>query len=94
MPRPTKPLPADFHIYGPKEGTLKLRKRYKCLGLTVDRWRAESGIYYAAVKPKRVVRPVQVRKAKKRWQAQEAIEDLDDGFDLARCIGSGVYGDW
>jgi hypothetical protein len=34
------------------------------------------------------------KRIRARWQAQERIEDLDDGFDLGRCARSGGVGSW
>jgi hypothetical protein len=95
MPRPSQPLPDDFHICGRYEGNLKLRKRYSVCGTTIDRWRRESGVVYAMrAMPKKPTRPIMARKAKKRYQSQEQIEDLDDGFDLGTCLRTGAYGEW
>ena len=95
MPRPSQPMPDDFHIYADSEGNLRLRKRYNVGGITIERWRKELGVrYIAPVMPKRV-RPIFARKAKKNlWMAQERIEDIDDGFDLGRCVRSGGAGGW
>lgn len=96
MPRPTQPVPDDFPLYASQEGNLKLRRRYNVGGATIERWRAAIGARYAKpdTMPKRVKRPVLVRKLRKTWQHQERLEDLDDGFDLDTCVRSGGYGNW
>lgn len=93
MPRPSQPMPDDFAMYAECEGNLRLRKRYNVGGVTIERWRRQLGVRYTPpAMPKRASRPVVVRKARKRYQATERIEDLTDGFDLGRCVRSGGYG--
>lgn len=94
MPRPSLPVPDDFQKYASIEGNLKLRKRYNVGGATIERWRATIGARYnRPAMPKKI--PTAVKKRiRARWQAQERLEDLDDGFDLRTCIRSGGYGDW
>ncbi|HEX8415239.1 MAG TPA: hypothetical protein VF637_15355 [Sphingomicrobium sp.] len=95
MPRPSQSMPDDFHLHANKEGNLKLRKRYGVGGLTIERWRRQIGASYTPqAMPKRPTRPIIARKAKKRWAMQEQIEDIDDGFDLGRCVMSGGAGGW
>lgn len=93
MPRPTQAMPDDFPKFAAHEGNLKLRKRFGAGGLAIERWRRQCGVFYAApAMPKRPTRPIAVRKVMKRWQAQERLEDLDDGFDLGVCVRSGGAG--
>lgn len=94
MPRRSVPMPEEFRQYACIEGNLKLRKRFNVGGATIEKWRAQIGARYnVPTMPKRV--PTAVRKrVKKRWQMQERLEDLDDGFDLGTCLRSGGYGDW
>ena len=94
MPRPSLPVPHDFAKYASVEGNLKLRKRFNVGGATIERWRAMIGARYnRPAMPKRI--PTAAKKRiRARWQAQERLEDLDDGFDLATCVRSGGYGDW
>jgi hypothetical protein len=94
MPRPSQTLPADFHLYASSEGNLRLRKRYHVGGATIERWRRQIGARYHAVTMPKPTRPVKARSARKRWQASERIEDLDDRFDLATCVRSGGAGGW
>jgi hypothetical protein len=94
MPRRTQPMPDDFPLYAAKEGNLKLRKRFGVGGIAVERWRRQCGLSYTPLAMPKPTRPIMARKAKKRWMAQEQIEDLDDGFDLGRCVASGGYGEW
>lgn len=68
-------------MYASIEGNLKLRKRYNVGGATIERWRAIIGARYNRPDmPKKV--PIAVKKRiRRRWEAQERIEDLDD-FDM------------
>lgn len=81
MPKPTLPVPDDFAMYASIEGNLKLRKRYSVGGATIERWRAIIGARYNRPHmPKRV--PIAVKKrVRRRWMAQEQIEELED-FDV------------
>lgn len=82
MPRPTLPVPPDFAAYASKEGNLRLRKRFNVGGATIERWRRQLGVRYVApVAMPKPTRPILKRKLR-RWEANEAIEDLDDGFDV------------
>lgn len=94
MPRPTLPMPPEFPAYAACEGNLKLRKRFNVGGVTIERWRRQIGAKYTppAMPKKPATRPVMARKARKRWMAQECLEDLDDGFDVGVCLRG--HGGW
>lgn len=94
MPRPSQPVPSEFAKYASVEGNLKLRKRFNVGGATIERWRAVIGARYNRPAMPKAIRTAVKKRIKARWQAQERIEDLDDGFDLGRCVASGGYGDW
>jgi len=94
MPRPTLPVPEDFARYASIEGNLRLRVRYGVGGATIERWRQTIGARYnRPTMPKRAPAAA-VKRARKRWYAQERIEDLDDRFDLGTCLRTGGYGNW
>lgn len=94
MPRPSLPIPPDFERYASVEGNLKLRKRFNVGGATIERWRALIGARYnRPAMPKRI--PTAAKKRiRARWERQEQIEDLDDGFDLGLCLRTGGAGNW
>jgi len=100
MARQLRPVPDDFATWAPREGDLKLRKRYGARYEVITRWRALTGLRYAGAPPmpkkpsKGAVARLKARR--RRWVAQERIEDLDDGFDLARSLGvrCAVGGEW
>lgn len=95
MPRPSQPMPDEFPLFAAVEGNLKLRKRFGAGGVTIERWRRQCGLSYTPVAmPKPATRPLKLRRAKKRYQSQERLEDLDDGFDLGTCLRTGAYGEW
>jgi hypothetical protein len=91
MPRP-QPIPADFARYASIEGNLKLRKRYRVGGATIERWRATIGARYNRPAMPKPIKIAAKKRIRARFQAQERIEDLDDGFDLGVCVRSGGYG--
>jgi len=94
MPRPTQAVPDDFAKYASIEGNLRLRKRYGVGGATIERWRAIIGARYNRPTMPKQVKIAAKKRIRARWQAQERIEDLDDGFDLGRCARSGGVGGW
>lgn len=95
MPRPSLPMPSDFPKFAAAEGNLRLRKRFNVGGITIERWRKECGLHYISqAMPKRTVTRIIMRKVKRRFQAQEHLEDMDDGFDLEACVRTGGAGGW
>jgi hypothetical protein len=94
MPRPSQPVPDDFALYASIEGNLKLRKRFNVGGATIERWRALIGKRYNRPAMPKPIKIAAKKRIRARWSAQERIEDLDDGFDLAVCVRSGGAGGW
>lgn len=94
MPRPSLPVPDDFARFASVEGNLKLRKRYNVGGATIERWRSTIGARYNRPTMPKPIKTAAKKRIRARWLAQERIEDLNDGFDLGRCVASGGYGDW
>ena len=94
MPRPSQPVPDDFAKYASIEGNLKLRKRFNVGGATIERWRKIIGARYNRPAMPKPIRTAAKKRIRARWERQEQIEDLEDGFDLGRCVASGGYGNW
>ena len=98
--RPLRPIPEDFAQYATAEGILKLRKRYRTTAAVIIRWRAILGV--GSSKPGRRKQGLKVinrrlSARRRRMQAAERIEDLDDfGQDeLEQCVGyKRAVGDW
>lgn len=90
MPKPTLPVPDDFARYASIEGNLKLRKRFNVGGATIERWRVIIGARYNREPMPKKVSFAARKRVKRRWQAQEQIEDLED-FDVEDiCASIGI----
>ena len=94
MPKVRKPMPSDFPLYAECEGNLRLRKRFKVGGVTVEIWRRQLGMCYVPPAPKHIPKPTIRRKVRRLMRLpDERIDDLDS-FDSGACLASGSYGDW
>jgi hypothetical protein len=78
----SRPVPDDFHVYGPIEGDLRLRKRYSCGGVRIAAWRQETGIYCGGPRSERKpkIRPA-ANLNTKRGRKPSPLTWYDDGPD-------------